>query len=74
MKVYSLVNVSCDRGEIGCYGVFSSPAKATEYAIEYAKGDGAEYVEETAWDGFTKKVYAGDYEFEIWEHRIDEQD
>lgn len=74
MKVYSLTQVSSDRAEVGCYGVFSTPAKATEYAIEFAKGNGEEYSEETAWDGFTKKVYCGDYEFEIWEHRLDEQD
>lgn len=39
MKVYSLTQVG-NLAEVGCYGVFSTPAKATEYAIEYAQGDG----------------------------------
>lgn len=71
MKVYSLTQVS-SLAEVGCYGVFSTPAKATEYAIEYAQNHKEKYSEETVWDGFTKKVYCGDYEFEIWTHYIDE--
>ena len=73
MKVYSLTQVG-NFADIGCYGVFSTPEKATNYAIKFAKGNGEEYSEETVWDGFTKKIYCGDYEFEIWEHRLDEQD
>lgn len=73
MKVYSLTQVG-NLAEVGCYGVFSTPAKATEYAVEYAKGNNEIDFEETPWDGFTKKVYCGDYEFEIWEHRLDETD
>jgi hypothetical protein len=70
MKVYSLTQVNGGT-EVGCYGVFSTPAQATEYAIQFAKDNEKEYSEETIWDGFTKKVYCGDYEFEIWEHILD---
>jgi len=73
MKVYSLTQVG-SFADVGCYGVFSTPEKATNYAIKFAKDNGEEYSEETVWDGFTKKVYCGDYEFEIWEHRLDETD
>ena len=73
MKVYSLTQVNSGT-EVGCYGVFSTPAKATEYAIQFAKENGKEYSEETVWDGFTKTIFCGNYEFEIWEHRLDEQD
>lgn len=73
MKVYSLTQV-CREVEIGCYGVFSTPEKATEYAIEFAKSNGQEYTDEDAWNGFTKDVHCGDYLFEIWEHRLDETD
>ena len=73
MKVYSLTQVG-SLVEAGCYGVFSTPTKATEYAIKFAKENGEKYSEETVWDGFTKKVYCGDYEFEIWEHFIVEAD
>ena len=73
MKLYSLTQVG-NMADVGCYGIFSTPAKATEFAIKFAKDNGEEYSEETVWDGFTKKVYCGDYEFEIWEHRLDEQD
>ena len=70
MKVYSLTQVG-SVAEVGCYGVFSTPAKATEYAINFV---GSNDVEETVWDGFTKTVYCGEYTFEIWEHRLDETD
>lgn len=73
MKVYSLTQVG-NMAEIGCYGVFSSPEKATNYAIEFVKDNGEAFSEETVWDGFTKTVYCGEYEFEIWEHRLDETD
>ena len=72
MKVYSLTQFSKTADE-GCYGVFSSPAKATEYAIKFAKDNGEEYSEETVWDGFTKRIYCGSYEFEIWAHILDEE-
>lgn len=71
MKVYSLTQVG-NMADVGCYGVFSSLQKATNYAIEFAMEHGEDFVEETVWDGFTKIIYCGDYEFEIWEHRIDE--
>ena len=71
MKVYSLTQVG-NFAEIGCYGVFSTMAKATEYAVEYAQSNGEKYLEETIWDGFTKKIYCGGYEFEIWEHILNE--
>ena len=70
MKVYSLTQVS-NTADIGCYGVFSSVAKATEDAIKFAKDNGEEYSEETVWDGFTKTIYCGAYEFEIWGHELD---
>ena len=70
MKVYSLTQVS-NFAETGCYGVFSSIERATQCAIEFAKDNGEEYSEETVWDGFTKKIYCGDYEFEIWGHTLD---
>ena len=73
MKVYSLTQVNSGT-EVGCYGVFSTPAKATEYAIQFAKDNGKEYSEETVWDGFTKTIFCDGYEFEIWEHRLDEID
>ena len=71
MKVYSLTQVG-NMAEVGCYGVFSTPAKATEWAIEFAKDNGEAFSEETIWDGFTKTVYCGEYEFEIWKHTLDE--
>lgn len=71
MKVYSVTQVSGGT-EVGCYGVFSSPEKATDYAIKIAKENGKAFSEETIWDGFTKTVYCGDYEFEIWKHNLDE--
>lgn len=71
MKVYSLTQVS-NMAQVGCYGIFSSPEKATNYAIKFAKDYGETFSEETIWDGFTKTVYCGDYEFEIWEHTLDE--
>lgn len=70
MKVYSLIQIS-PHAEIGCYGVFSSYPKATQYAIAFAKDCGQECAEETVWDGFTKKVYCGEYEFEIYKHELD---
>jgi hypothetical protein len=71
MKVYSLTQVS-NMAEIGCCGVFSSPEKATDCAIEFAKNNGEPFSEETIWNGFNKTVYCGEYEFEIWAHNIDE--
>ena len=73
MNVYTVTQIS-NITEIGCYAVFSTLAKATKYAIEFAEENGGEYSEETTWNGFTKTVYCGKFEFEIWEHRIDEQD
>ena len=80
MKVYSLTQVSGGT-EVGCYGVFSTPAKATEYAIQFAKENGKEYSEETVWDGFHKVIYYANTPrtygepfgcFEIWKHELDE--
>jgi hypothetical protein len=76
MKVYSLTQVNGGT-EVGCYGVFSTPAKATEYAIQFAKDNGKEYSEETVWDGWQKCVYYGCVEdgnagcFEITRHNVD---
>ena len=39
MKVYSLTQVG-SFADVGCYGVFSTPEKATNYAIEFAKENG----------------------------------
>ena len=41
---------------------------------KFAKDNGKEYSEETVWDGFTKTIFCDEYEFEIWEHRLDETD
>lgn len=71
MKVYSLTQIGYF-ADTGCYGVFSSVAKATESAIAFAKENGEEYSEETIWDGFTKRIYCGDYIFDIWEHTLDD--
>jgi len=73
MEVYSLTQVG-NMVEAGCYGVFSSPEKATDYAIKFAKDNDEPFSEETVWNGFTKMVYCGEYEFEIWKHRLDETD
>ena len=69
MKVYSLTQVG-NLTEIGSYGVFSTPEKATNYAIQFAKENGKDYSEETIWDGFTKTIFCDGYEFEIWEHYL----
>ena len=71
MKVYSLTQVG-NLAEIGCLGVFSSLEKATNYAIELAKDNDEAFSEETAWDGLTKTIYCGEYEFEVWKHYLDE--
>ena len=71
MVLYSVTQVG-NMADVGCYGVFSSLQKATNYAIEFAQEYGNTFSEETAWDGFTKTVYCGDYEFEIWAHVLDE--
>lgn len=71
MEVYSLTQVNGGT-EVGCYGVFSTPAKATEYAIQFAKENGEAFSEETTWNGFSKTVCCGEYEFEIWRHHLDE--
>ena len=73
MKVYSLTQVGCV-ADVGCYGVFYTVAKATEFAIDFAEGNCEKYTGETTWDGFTKKVYCGDYEFEIWRHNLDDME
>lgn len=73
MKVYSLSQVG-SMADVGCYGVFTSPEKATDFAREFAQGNGDDYIEETKWDGFTKTIYFREYEFEVWEHRLDEKD
>ena len=69
-ELYSLTQIGFN-ANIGCYGIFTTPALATEFAITYAERDGEKYSEETIWDGFTKKIYCGKYIFEIWKHPIE---
>lgn len=71
MEVYSLTQVG-GMADIGCYGVFSSQEKAIEYAIAFAKSNSKSSTEALIWDGHTKMVFCGEYEFEIWVHYIDD--
>jgi len=69
MEVYVL---TCIAGDYGNYGVFTSPEKATEYALQYGKEMGCIYEEETIWDGFEKRCYFDEVVFEITKTRIDD--
>jgi hypothetical protein len=70
MEVYSL---TCITGNAGCYGVFSSVAKATEYALQLMREweYNEDTWEETIWDGFQKKCYFGENIFLIEKTRVD---
>lgn len=74
MDVYSLTEMTGG----GCFGVFSSQEKATAAAISYTKEWGYDEndIEETTWDGWSKRVYYGGGgeaggSFEIWRHTLD---